>query len=228
MTLAQKISLLHGNGNASAVHRQRDRHPVAVHPEPGPAGRPGRGRRRPRRRDPDAVRQRLGRHLRPRATSSSTARRSAPSSRARARTSRSARRSTSSATRAGAGRSRRSARTRTCPAQMAAADIQGIQSQGVMAEVKHAAVYNIENPAGTVDRGSPDAPGDLPARVPGRDRAVRAGRRDVRVRGGQQRPGLPEPGAAEHRPLPAGRLRRLRHLRLGRRPTRPWTRSTRA
>jgi beta-glucosidase len=34
--------------------------------------------------------------------------------------------------------------------QMAAADITGIQSQGVMAEVKHAAVYNIEHPAGTV------------------------------------------------------------------------------
>ncbi|MHA6758528.1 discoidin domain-containing protein [Streptacidiphilus sp. PAMC 29251] len=34
--------------------------------------------------------------------------------------------------------------------QMAAADIKGIQSQGVMAEAKHAAVYNIENPAGTV------------------------------------------------------------------------------
>ena len=34
--------------------------------------------------------------------------------------------------------------------QMAAADVQGIQSQGVMAEVKHAAVYNIEQPAGTV------------------------------------------------------------------------------
>ncbi|MFJ6214047.1 discoidin domain-containing protein [Streptomyces sp. NPDC092296] len=33
---------------------------------------------------------------------------------------------------------------------MGAADIRGIQSQGVMAEVKHAAVYNIENPAGTV------------------------------------------------------------------------------
>ncbi|MEV6055854.1 discoidin domain-containing protein [Streptomyces sp. NPDC052107] len=34
--------------------------------------------------------------------------------------------------------------------QMAAADIRGIQSQGVMAEMKHVAVYNIENPAGTV------------------------------------------------------------------------------
>ncbi|MFJ2954792.1 discoidin domain-containing protein [Streptomyces sp. NBC_00669] len=34
--------------------------------------------------------------------------------------------------------------------QMAAADIKGIQSQGVMAEMKHVAVYNIENPAGTV------------------------------------------------------------------------------
>jgi beta-glucosidase len=34
--------------------------------------------------------------------------------------------------------------------QMGAADVRGIQSQGVMAEVKHAAVYNIENPAGTV------------------------------------------------------------------------------
>ena len=34
--------------------------------------------------------------------------------------------------------------------QMAAADVKGIQSQGVMAETKHAAVYNIEHPAGTV------------------------------------------------------------------------------
>ena len=34
--------------------------------------------------------------------------------------------------------------------KMAAADIRGIQSQGVMAEMKHVAVYNIENPAGTV------------------------------------------------------------------------------
>ena len=34
--------------------------------------------------------------------------------------------------------------------QMAAADVRGIQSQGVMASVKHAAVYNIEHPAGTV------------------------------------------------------------------------------
>ncbi|MBB5895862.1 discoidin domain-containing protein [Kutzneria kofuensis] len=35
--------------------------------------------------------------------------------------------------------------------QMGASDIAGIQSQGVMAEVKHAAAYNIEQPAGTVD-----------------------------------------------------------------------------
>ncbi|MFJ4406891.1 discoidin domain-containing protein [Streptomyces sp. NPDC088910] len=34
--------------------------------------------------------------------------------------------------------------------RLAAADIRGIQSQGVMAEMKHVAVYNIENPAGTV------------------------------------------------------------------------------
>jgi beta-glucosidase len=34
--------------------------------------------------------------------------------------------------------------------QLAAADVRGIQSQGVMASVKHAAVYNIEHPAGTV------------------------------------------------------------------------------
>ncbi|MEE4541078.1 discoidin domain-containing protein [Streptomyces sp. V4-01] len=34
--------------------------------------------------------------------------------------------------------------------QMASADIRGIQSQGVMAEMKHVAVYNIENPAGSV------------------------------------------------------------------------------
>jgi beta-glucosidase len=34
--------------------------------------------------------------------------------------------------------------------QMGAADVGGIQSQGVMAEVKHAAAYNIEQPAGTI------------------------------------------------------------------------------
>ena len=34
--------------------------------------------------------------------------------------------------------------------QMATADVEGIQSQGVMAEVKHAAAYNIEQPAGTI------------------------------------------------------------------------------
>jgi beta-glucosidase len=34
--------------------------------------------------------------------------------------------------------------------QMAAAGIKGVQSQGVIAEMKHAAVYNIEDPAGTV------------------------------------------------------------------------------
>jgi beta-glucosidase len=33
---------------------------------------------------------------------------------------------------------------------MAASDVRGIQSQGVMASVKHAAVYNIEHPAGSV------------------------------------------------------------------------------
>ncbi|WP_433887723.1 discoidin domain-containing protein [Streptomyces sp. CA-111067] len=35
--------------------------------------------------------------------------------------------------------------------QMGAADIEGIQQKGVMAEVKHAAAYNIEQPAGTVN-----------------------------------------------------------------------------
>jgi beta-glucosidase len=34
--------------------------------------------------------------------------------------------------------------------QMATADVEGIQSQGVMAEVKHAAAYNIEQPAGPI------------------------------------------------------------------------------
>ncbi|WP_322974030.1 discoidin domain-containing protein [Actinacidiphila oryziradicis] len=34
--------------------------------------------------------------------------------------------------------------------QMGAADVSGIQSQGVMAMVKHAAAYNIEQPAGTI------------------------------------------------------------------------------
>jgi beta-glucosidase len=34
--------------------------------------------------------------------------------------------------------------------KLGAADVQGIQGQGVIAEVKHAAVYNIEHPAGTV------------------------------------------------------------------------------
>jgi beta-glucosidase len=35
--------------------------------------------------------------------------------------------------------------------QMGSADIRGIQEKGVMAEVKHAAAYNIEQPAGTVN-----------------------------------------------------------------------------
>ncbi|WTR18899.1 glycoside hydrolase family 3 C-terminal domain-containing protein [Streptomyces sp. NBC_00138] len=35
--------------------------------------------------------------------------------------------------------------------QMGAADVQGIQSQGVMAQIKHAAAYNIEQPAGTIN-----------------------------------------------------------------------------
>jgi beta-glucosidase len=34
--------------------------------------------------------------------------------------------------------------------EMATADVEGIQSQGVMAEVKHAAAYNIEQPAGPI------------------------------------------------------------------------------
>jgi beta-glucosidase len=34
--------------------------------------------------------------------------------------------------------------------QMGSADVEGIQDEGVMAEVKHAAAYNIEQPAGTV------------------------------------------------------------------------------
>jgi beta-glucosidase len=34
--------------------------------------------------------------------------------------------------------------------QMVTADVKGIQGQGVMAEVKHAAAYNIEQPAGTI------------------------------------------------------------------------------
>jgi beta-glucosidase len=35
--------------------------------------------------------------------------------------------------------------------QMGTADVEGLQSQGVMADVKHAAAYNIEQPAGTID-----------------------------------------------------------------------------
>jgi beta-glucosidase len=36
-------------------------------------------------------------------------------------------------------------------AQMGTADVQGIQGRGVLAEVKHAAAYNIEQPAGTIN-----------------------------------------------------------------------------
>ena len=38
--------------------------------------------------------------------------------------------------------------------EMATADVQGIQSQGVMAEVKHAAAYNIEQPPRPATRSS--------------------------------------------------------------------------
>ena len=74
--------------------------------------------------------------------------------------------------------------------QTAVADITGVQSQGVMAMVKHWAVYNQEtnrnHPQDDAIVVGPDDARDLPAAVPGRGAAGARGLRDVQLRHGQR------------------------------------------
>ena len=164
----QKISILHGNGNSSPYIGNLTGIPALCIPnlglQDGPVG-VGDGLGGVTQL-PSAVT--VGGHLRHRAASSSTARRSAPSSPARAR-------NVALGPTLNIVRDPRWGRAFETfsedpylTGQMAAADIRGIQSQGVMAQAKHAAVYNQETnrngAAGQRDRGHPDAAGDLPAR----------------------------------------------------------------
>ncbi len=106
-------------------------------------------------------------------------------------------------------------------AQMAAANIKGIQSQGVMAQAKHVAVYNQETfRNGPADNAIVDTRTLQEIYLPAFQAAVQQGATASVMCAYSTVNGvlrLPEPVPAEHRPLPAGRLRRLRHLRLGRR-----------
>ena len=105
---------------------------------------------------------------------------------------------------------------------LGAADIQGVQSTGTMAQVKHFAVYNQETNRNTpADNAvvSTEAEQEiyLPG-VPGRGPAGRGLLGDVLLQHRQRHRRLPEPLPAVHGAAPAVRLRRVRHLRLGRHP----------
>ncbi len=115
---------------------------------------------------------------------------------------------------------------------MGAADIRGVQSTGVMAQVKHFAVYNQET-----NRNTPSDNAVVSTRaeqeiylpgVPGRHPAGRRVLGDVLVQHHQRHLRLPEPVPAEHRAAPAVRLQRLRDLATGAPPTPRRPRPTRA
>ena len=143
MTVAQEVALATGSGGSSYVGFTPAIGSLcipAMNLEDGPAGVADGMTDVTQLPAPVERRRHLGHRRRAAPTARSSARRRPP----RAAPSTSGRPSTSSATRAGAGPSSRSARTRTSTAQLGAADIRGVQSTGVMAQVKHLAVYNQE------------------------------------------------------------------------------------
>ena len=104
--------------------------------------------------------------------------------------------------------------------QITSAEVAGLQSQGVMADVKHVAAYDQEQypNGGNNETVSQKALEELYlAPFQSRHRAVGAGVVHVLLRRGQRRPLLRERRHAAGRTRRAGQLRRLRRLRLGRR-----------
>ena len=102
--------------------------------------------------------------------------------------------------------------------KMAVSEIDGVQSQDEMSQVKHLAVYNQETNRNTRgrqrDRQSARAARDLPAGVLGRDRAGQGVVGDVRLQHDQRRVRLPEPVPdADHARSALG-IPRVRDLRL--------------
>ncbi len=106
--------------------------------------------------------------------------------------------------------------------QMGAADIQGIQSQGPMAQVKHYAVYNQEtNRNNTADNAIVSDRTEREIYLPAFETAVKQGGADSVMCSYSSING---PFACENGPLQNGDaqgrhgLHRLHHLRLGRHP----------
>ena len=106
--------------------------------------------------------------------------------------------------------------------QITSAEVEGLQSQDVMAMVKHAAAYDQEQyPNGsnneTVSQQALEELYLAPFQTAIEQAAPGLG--DVLLRRGQRRRLLPERRHAAGRPRQAGELRRLHHLRLGRATT---------
>ena len=114
--------------------------------------------------------------------------------------------------------------------QIGAADIQGIQSQGPMAQVKHYAVYNQEtNRNTTADNAIVSDRAEREIYLPAFETSVKQRRRrlgDVLVLGHQRAVRLRERAAAEHDPEERLGLQRLHHRRTGAPPTPPSRRPT--
>ena len=104
--------------------------------------------------------------------------------------------------------------------QMGAADIRGVQSAGVMAQVKHYAVYNQETNRNTPsDNAVVSTQAEQEIYLPGFQAAVQQGAASsvmCSYSHDQRHRRVPEPVHADHGAAPAVRLQRVRHLRLGR------------